>query len=69
MLYGANNKEIDFWVWAKDPCRKTTLTVDPDINSSSGSLPVFIYFIHDTEKSAQFSGTLTAIEQDSQYGN
>ena len=53
----AQNKEVDFWVWARNPCRKTTLTVDTNIYNNA----VFIYFIYDTEKSESFDATVTAI--------
>jgi len=65
VLYGASNREIDFWVWAKDPCRKVTLTVDKNIYN----LQVLIYFIYDEEISVSFDSTVSSMMLDSQYGN
>lgn len=62
---GACNREIDFWVWAKDPCRKVTLSVDTNIYN----LQVLIYFIYDQEITESFEPTLTSMVLDNDYGN
>jgi hypothetical protein len=40
-LEDINNKEATFYVWARNPCRKTSLVVDDNIYNNN----TLIYFV------------------------
>lgn len=60
----SQNDDIEFWMWARDSCRETSLIVDELLNGGDEVK----YWIKEKGTFTGFSPSVTAMSTDSEYG-